>query len=136
VPNLRALIFLLLLPMHVFAAAGGLEASVSTFSASGSATPDPTSTAPTVGNISSTLTMHSPSLWENSTVLSAAVTESKNDYSAILLTNASGAQSPLSQTFNLPEQSVEADAEYKQGSQTPKFPTVKWSLKTVPIGFK
>ena len=100
-------------------AAGQVETRYSSSSTSGSAFVNPASNSgPKVANQVSVISFRTPGFLKNSLVVTGSVTNTKNDYSAVILTSASGEKTPLSGSFNKLETSAEAGLEWRQGPHT------------------
>ncbi len=108
----------LLFPVTLWAAGGQIETRVVTTSTSGAAIVNLQNTAPNVGNLSSSVSLRSPGLLGNSLVLNANATNSKNDYSGVIITSSDGKKSPLSESFDRSESTLEAGAELKRANHT------------------
>jgi hypothetical protein len=111
-------LLLFLAPSLGWAAPGKFETSVTSTAVSGAAVVDPTTTAPKVSNLSTTLQLRTPGLLDDRLSLTTSVTNAKNDYSStqVILSPDSTETTPLS--FDKVETEGEVGAEWKTGPHT------------------
>lgn len=114
--HLCAVVFLAAGP--VWAAPAQVETRLSTVSTSGTAFVNPQTATPSVSSFSSLVSVRSKPLMKDSLVLNASATQSKNDYSSVTITSATGEKRPLSETFDKSETSVDAGVEWKRDDNT------------------
>jgi hypothetical protein len=109
------------LVLPTFAADRQVEARITDFSSSGTPVVNLTSAAPQVGSLSAETSVRSPVLPGENLILSASVTQSKNDYHSTLLMNAEGDSSPLSDRFHGMETSGNVGAEWRAGANSTRL---------------
>lgn len=113
---LLAALSLLFLCAISYGAPGQFETTLSTTTTSGAAVTDPRTTSPQVSRFSHQMSGRTPSLFNQSTVLTISTSTAKNDYSSFNLIDASGALKPLD--YKRAEVSADLAAEFKKNHDT------------------